>query len=128
ALQGGAQQEDIIVGMVSSSEYYAEHGGTDDAFIRGLYRDILGRSASLAEVESWQGGLGASSRPTVARAFVTSDEFRIALLDSFYQRYLNRHIDPIGLSTWLRQMQRGATQEQMEAALLISEEYQQRVT
>jgi hypothetical protein len=126
-LDGGARQEDVIAGLVSSPEYYIKHGSDDAAFIRGLYEDILGRSASPAEVESWLGVLALNSRTAIARAFVTSDEFRTTLLDGFYQRYLGRHIDGSGLSTWLRQLQGGATQEQIEAALLTSGEYQQRV-
>ena len=40
---------DVLVGILSSQEYIVNHGGTMSGFIKGLYHDLLHRTASTAE-------------------------------------------------------------------------------
>ncbi len=47
------------------------------------------------------------------------------LVQAWYQRYLRRSVDWNGLQNWVGQFRRGMTQEQVQAALLGSDEYYQ---
>lgn len=49
-LAGSGTIEQVIDGLVGSAEYFARHGNNNTQFVQGLYHDILGRSASNAEV------------------------------------------------------------------------------
>jgi hypothetical protein len=49
----GLSNEDVIAGFVGSPEYFARHGGGGAAWLAAAYQDILGRSASEAEVQAW---------------------------------------------------------------------------
>jgi hypothetical protein len=62
---------------ICSDEYYESCGATSDDFIRGLYRDILGRSqpATADEVAAWRGKLAAHARTDVVIEFFNSAEF-----------------------------------------------------
>jgi acrosin len=124
-LTAGARQETVLVGLLSSAEYYSRSGGTDAAYIRALYRDVLGRTAGQAEVDYWLGSLGRIGRGDVAASFASSDEYRGALIHSYYTRYLRRAPDAAGLAYWLSQLRQGLTQEQVQAGLICSSEYQQ---
>jgi hypothetical protein len=44
---------DVRVSILASQEYFDRHRNSSPRFIRGLYRDILGRRASPDEVEGW---------------------------------------------------------------------------
>jgi len=57
ALASGAITEaQIAQAIVNSSEFLADHGGTNQvtaAFVAGLYETVLGRPGSAAEINSW---------------------------------------------------------------------------
>jgi hypothetical protein len=46
-------------------------------------------------------------------------------IESWYQRYLQRTADPTGMQTWLIEFARGASAENVQAAILASDEYYQ---
>jgi hypothetical protein len=60
-----------------SDEYFSACGATDDDFIRGLYRDVLGRGQppSDAEVAAWRDKLAAHARTDLVVEFFNSQEF-----------------------------------------------------
>jgi hypothetical protein len=126
-LAGGARQEDVMAGILGSDEYFNRHGGTNAGYVQGLYADLLGRGAGQSEIDYWVGQINGSSRGSVAYAIMASDEFRTSLIAGWYLRYLGRPVDADGLQTWLTDFAHGATQEQLQASLLLSAEYQQRV-
>jgi hypothetical protein len=47
------------------------------------------------------------------------------LIESWYERYLQRPADPAGMQMWLYQLSRGASAEIIQAAILASDEYYQ---
>jgi hypothetical protein len=54
ALQHGKTNEDLVIALTSSMEYYNGRGKGDPAtWVRSLYNDILHRSPSSAEVQNW---------------------------------------------------------------------------
>ena len=63
-----------ILRQVCAPEYFAAQGGTEDGFVRALYRDVLGRTPSDDEVGFWLRRLRIESRTEVAKKFVVSDE------------------------------------------------------
>jgi hypothetical protein len=120
---------------------YQAHDGTDASaqpaevtlssqdfgFIERLYIDLLGRSAaqvSDAEVTFWIGQLaGGATRVQVVQAFQGSTEYRVNLIDGFYQDYLGRPADPGALSFFEFQLSQGLPIEALQAILLASNEY-----
>jgi Ca2+-binding RTX toxin-like protein len=124
-LAAGAQPEDVLSAILGSAEFFARVGNDLPAFVRTLYSDLLGRNPSDAEVAAWISVLGSASRTSVARAFTASDEFRSKLIRSWYTHYLGRSADATGLDAWLAAMRAGATQAQVQAAILASAEYRQ---
>jgi hypothetical protein len=126
-LAAGGRQENVLTNIIASAEYYAKSGGTDAAFVRALYQDVLGRTAVQADIDYWTGVLRLAGRSAVVWGFVNSDEYRGGLIAGWYQRYLGRAADAGALGWWLGQMRQGMTQEQVQAALLTSAEYHQLV-
>lgn len=74
----GASLDDLAFGFSNSTEFLAAYGSnlTDDAFLRILYGNILGRTPDDAGLAYWlgelQGGLG---RDGVVRWITANDEF-----------------------------------------------------
>jgi membrane protease YdiL (CAAX protease family) len=59
--------------ILSSADYYQRQGSTPAGLIRGLYRDVLERTANDADVAFWLGrGL---SNDDLVSSFLASDEF-----------------------------------------------------
>jgi hypothetical protein len=54
---------------------------------------------------------------------LSSDEYRTDLIQSYYQRFLNRAADPGGLKTFIGALQSGVSDEQVITAIVGSREY-----
>jgi len=68
-----------ILETVTSNDYFESSGGTNQDFIKSLYRDMLGRSPADAEVQHWLGRMNEDlSRNRVAVAFAGSKEFQLS--------------------------------------------------
>ncbi|WP_435016627.1 CPBP family glutamic-type intramembrane protease [Tundrisphaera sp. TA3] len=59
----------------SSQAYFDRQGGTQAGYIRGLYRDILGRPATQADITFWMTRPKKPSRDELASFFLASDEY-----------------------------------------------------
>jgi hypothetical protein len=59
----------------------------------------------------------------VARTFTHSAEYSSNLVTAAYQRYLGRSPDPAGLANWVRALQAGLPDEQLEAGFIGAPEY-----
>jgi hypothetical protein len=121
-LQGGTL-EAVAEGMVSSPEYFADHGSTNTGYVTGLYNQVLNRAPSQSELDGWVNALnGGESRMAVAVAFLTSTEYRTDLVQNDYSLYLGRAADANGLTNWLNALQAGATDQAVLAGILGSAE------
>jgi hypothetical protein len=71
-LRRGTSHEEVKAGIIGSEEFYRAHGGTTGGFIRGLYDDVLGRSAGGTEVAEWADQLRrmGGDRNRLAQAFL----------------------------------------------------------
>jgi thermitase len=75
----GALSDDAAQALLLSSDgYYALQGGTTVGFLSGLFRDVLGRPATLGDLVFWSVQMAALglSRLDVAQAFLASPEGR----------------------------------------------------
>ena len=121
-LHNGDRLEDVLAGVLSSQEYYNNHGGTDKSFVDGLYQSMFSRPADAGDLY-WVGQLQGSSRTAVVRDFLSMPEYQKGLIDGWYEAFLNRPADAGGEQSFLNLMAGGWTQEQVEDALLVSSEY-----
>jgi hypothetical protein len=99
-LQQGGTEEQLIANLLSSPEYY-NHASTlnssispDANFLAALYRQLLGRPGSAAEINNWLAVLPTLGRAAVATAFVTSAEYRTDQVLGFYAQLLHRGTPP----------------------------------
>ena len=63
----------------SSPQYYDSRGGDLPGFISGLFRDILGREATEADIAFWAGRKLANPRSDLPSILLASDEYALIL-------------------------------------------------
>ena len=87
-------------------------------------RRPLHRKPDTAGLNSWTSSLlSGTPRVAVANAITASGEFRSGLISDSYQTNLGRTPEGTGAANWLVQLNRGVTQQDMEAGFLASDEY-----
>ncbi len=124
ALQGGLTDESLEAGFLGSSEYIANHGGNGAGWVRGMYRDLLGRDPSQGEVDFWTGRLNAGvSTSQVAYGFAASAEREGQRVRDNYAAYLGRTPGDAEVQGWVNTFLRGFTNEDMIAGFVGSAEY-----
>jgi hypothetical protein len=95
----------------------------DDAFVKGIYRTVLGRDADSSGLAFWLEHLiGGSARSSIVTAFWNSPENRGREVDAYYQTYLGRAAEPQGRSFWIGQLQAGADETAIVLSFLLSPE------
>lgn len=97
----GTRLEDVAAGFYASREYFIRQGGSNQAFVTGLYRDILGRSPDPG-LHFWVALLntGRANRHGVASGLYASTESRRDRVTDLYGAVLNRRPDGGGLAYW----------------------------
>lgn len=124
-LSSGKSTEHITAAIISSQEYFTRIGGTNEAYIKNLFQDILGRRASDVEADCWIGLLNSHSatRLAIAIDFLTSEEYRILLVDAWYWKYLRRQADTQTIKFTVDQLKEGMSQESVQTLILATKEY-----
>jgi Domain of unknown function (DUF4214) len=123
-LAGGGTVEQLDVQIVSSAEYFQLHNSTNDAFVKALYQDVLGRSAdSGGEAFFDQALAGGEPRSQVADILFGSAEYRQTLVTGFYAEFLHRAPDPGGLNLFVNELAAGTHDEAVISAVVGSSEY-----
>lgn len=94
--------EHLAVQLLASDEFYAKGGGTPKGFVRRLYRTVVRREPTPAEID-WRAGELASgtSRQAIAAHVFASEESRGFRVDDLYARFLGRGPDPAGRRYWI---------------------------
>jgi hypothetical protein len=103
----------------------ASHSG-HAAFVRSLYRDMMGRDGDEAGVRSWTEALTERgfSRRRVSAGFANSVEYRRLVIRQAYQQVLNRAPDPGGLTHWMTALSTGSVRlDTIRPALMTSKEF-----
>jgi hypothetical protein len=74
-------------------------------------------------VPAGQIGAAPSFLTAMAGSLTHSSEYYSGIVTAAYQRYLGRTPDSAGLASWVAQMQKGLTDEHLEAAFIGSNEF-----
>jgi len=124
AMQAGTTDEQVLSSFIGSPEYYQHTGGTDSAWVKAIYADLLNRKPSSDEVNGWLQNLaGGTSRSQVALAFATSWEAESIVVQADYQTYLGRQASAAEVAGWVTTFQHGVTNEMVVAGFVGSAEY-----
>jgi hypothetical protein len=124
ALKQGTSPQDLMAAFVASDEYYQNQGGTLQAWVNALYRDVLGRVADPTGLAAWVQSLqNGASRSSVALAFVQSQEEDVQLVTGVYENLLGRLPDAAGLEHWVAALGNGLTLAQLNTLFATSAEY-----
>jgi hypothetical protein len=93
-LQGGGTLEAATARFYGSSEHAARIGGSNAAFVKRLYLELLGRAPDGQS--GWIGALdsGTLTREQVAAGFLTSLEYRTNFIQGLYADLLKRDTAP----------------------------------
>lgn len=102
----------------------ADPATVNGAYVQAVYESALGHSANPASQASWVELLDAGQpRLLLTNAIVNSDEHLSQFIRSAYEQYLGRAPEQPAIQYWLDQMHAGARDEDVEAALLASDEF-----
>lgn len=116
-----------------SPEFVAAYGSLDDAaFVRLVYRNVLGREPDAAGLAYWKAELnsGAVRRGEVMLGFSDSPEFKAAVghldpgeIDRLYRAFFRREALAEGRNHWLGERARGMSLDTIAAAFAASPEF-----
>jgi streptogramin lyase len=127
-MQSGLTDEHLEAGFLGSPEYIAGHGGAGAGWVRGMYKDLLGRTPSQAEVDNWVQVLASGvSTTAVAFGFAASSERESNRVTADYLQYLGRNPAATEVAGWVNAFESGAaTNEDVVAGFVGSPEYFQK--
>ena len=93
------------------------------ASVQALYNEVLGRTATLSELDGWVSLVNSQGQAAVVNGILRSSEGLGNIVDGFYLRFLGRQSDSNGRTSWDNFLQHGGTEEQLENLFLTSPEY-----
>ncbi len=116
----GGREEVMDANIIASAGNYAANN-FEAGYVRDLYRDVLKRDASSAEVAAWVFRLDAGSTDNfqIATRLLDSVEARDIYVNQEFLALLGRPADPVALSVF----QGYANRESVVLAILASPEY-----
>src|SRR5579871_1837398 len=121
----------LDVSILSKSQFLSSNNTLDPnvlaeaAFVDGLYRHILGRSADAANLVGWVQMLqNGASRVQIVEVIWTSPEHRGLEVDRLYETFLHRNADAAGRTSWMNALLGGASEMDVARALIASPEFQ----
>lgn len=86
---------DLRVLLVASDEYHRNAGGSDQAWLRAVYRDLLGRLPDASGQQYWSGRLQAGvARANVVGSIYQSGEALGRRADTYFADMLGRRPSP----------------------------------
>jgi len=94
-----ATVDDVQRRFFDSQEFVTISGGTDAGYVAKMYQSILGRAATLGEIDSWVVKL-ANGRGWVVDQIWFSTEAASNRAGAYYQTFLKRAADPAGRAHW----------------------------
>jgi hypothetical protein len=124
SMQHGLTDEQLEAAFIGSPEYIQSHGGTGEAWVVGLYRDLLGRDPDAQGLQAWLNALrGGMSPGQIALGFAASGEREGQRITADYQKYLGRDPEPNIVLQWVAAFLHGASNENVVAGFVGSPEY-----
>jgi hypothetical protein len=123
-LARGGTIDQLKVSILSSPEYLARAGGTIDAFLAALYRDVLRRAVDPAGALAHGGFLArGGARAVVCDIVLNSREAAQNLVQDIYRRFLRRFAEESGLNGWIGAKFAGLREEEIISQVIASGEY-----
>jgi hypothetical protein len=122
---GGGTDEGLQANLFGSNEFFQKQGATNAFFVTAVYADLLNRPPGSGELTTWVNLLNSSTLTTTQMAanVLGSVEYDSDLVTGYYAQFLNRTPGNSELNTWVNDIQGGATNEQVIAAILGSQEF-----
>jgi hypothetical protein len=99
-LENGGTLEGVSRAMLASPEYQSRFP-TDSSYVQSLYQNLLNRTGSSAEVNSWLSQLPQLGRAGVAPGFLSSPEFRTDEANNDYTWFLHRTGSSADVNSWV---------------------------
>lgn len=100
-LRNGWSVARVAASFYASNEYYnGLGGGSLRSWIADLYTKLLGRSASSADLDYWQGVATARGRGAVASSLYQSGESRATRVRGLYRDFLGRTPGSADVAYW----------------------------
>lgn len=106
-IRSGRSPAEVAAYFFSSDEYFQSAGGRNDAWVRALYQELLGRSGDAQGVAHWADRADRSGRPAVAFEFYQSVESRGVRVNGLYDLLLAREPDDRGFVHWVHRLADG---------------------
>jgi uncharacterized protein DUF4214 len=123
-LGSGATDEQLRALVLGSAEYFQNQGGgTVDGFLHALFSDALGRPLDSASEVLYLALSTTQTRAEIALDVLTSSEARAGLVTRLFDQFLHRSPSPSDLQVFVTALQSGATDENVIADLVGSDEY-----
>ncbi|HXT59411.1 MAG TPA: DUF4214 domain-containing protein [Pirellulales bacterium] len=123
-MQLGLTDEQLEAQFIGSDEYVRTHGGSDRAWVEGMYFDLLGREPDAAGWSYWLNQLQAGAgRSQIALGFAASAEREAIVVADDYFTYLGRSPSAAESAYWVAQFQQGLRNEELVAGFVASSEY-----
>jgi autotransporter-associated beta strand protein len=121
----GHTLEQLEVQIVASSEYLLRRAGANPSnFLAIVIGDAFQRSITQADRSLFGDDSGSNGgRRELAENVFATNEYRQDLVQSYYQRYLQRNVDPGGLTLSLAALDNGLRDEVLITAIVGSPEY-----
>ena len=106
-LVAGTDPTEIQIGILASSEYFQDAGGTDLDFVNRLYDDVLRHDPTPVELATGLTILndtGASGRGELAQDVVLSGEARAIRVDQVFHTLLGSYPNSTELAVWVNRL------------------------
>lgn len=116
-LQGGQRILDLEISILASSELHGRAGGTTAGYVGELYRVVLGRSPSEADVAFWEARVASRGRSVVAREILFSGESARRRVSAVYQELLERAPTVEERTPWVAALERTGDLRVVEAGV-----------
>ena len=104
---------------------HAPWANKNSGFVHRVTRDLMFRFASPGTVTTVSADLtdGSTTRPEVITGLMDTDEYRGLDVDRIFTKYLDRKVDPAGLTYWSNSIKNGKALWRFRAQLFGSNEY-----
>jgi autotransporter-associated beta strand protein len=124
-LSQGHTLEQLQAQIAASPEYLQRRaGGNTNNYLATLFMDAFNRPLDQAGRAMFGGDFERSNvRRKVAERIFSTNEYRQDLVQSYYQRFLNRSADSVGLNASVAALQNGVRGESLIAVIVSSPEY-----
>lgn len=128
-LEQGLTDEALAAQIIASDDYFHNAGGSNDAWIKATYQDLLGRPADDAGESFFLNGLSHGlTRYQVALAIATGAEHESLVIEADYSHYLGRAASDGEVDFWVRKLGLGLSDEDLITQIVTSDEYLQQIS